>query len=245
MDFGLKGRTVLVTGASRNMGRYTALAFAKEGANLAICTSTQMTHLDAVADEARKLGVEVFAAKCDVTNPDNVNEFVTRAATKLGSVDVVVNVAGFRAEAPFLEESIENWNRTIAVNLTGPFHVCRAAIPYMMKRKWGRIISFAGVAPYVGGPAAKAMVKLGTVGMMRGLAREFGPYGITANCVGPGSIARESDTAETAKPMTPSVRLGRHGTADECVSAVIYLASEQAGYITGQSYLVNGGAYFS
>lgn len=245
MDLGLAGRTVLVTGASRNMGRATALAFAAEGANLALCTSSRISQQDEIADEARRLGVSVISVKCDITDSTAVAGFVEKTARELGSVDVVVNVAGYRAEAPFLEETLDNWNRVIAVNLTGPFNICQQAIPHMIERKWGRIINISGLVPYIGGNAAKAMVKLGIVGLTRGLAKEFGPHGITANCVAPGAVARDSDTPETARALKFDLTMGRKGTAQEVTSTIVYLASENAGFITGQSYLVNGGAYFS
>ena len=128
MDTGLKGRTVLITGASRNMGRRTALAFAREGANLAICTSQKMRELEGVAEEARALGATVVAEQCDVTDAAAVSRFVSATRNALGTVHVAINLAGYRAEAPLLEETLEVWNRTIAVNLTGPFHICRAVL---------------------------------------------------------------------------------------------------------------------
>ena len=244
MDTGLKGRTVLVTGASRNMGRLTALAFAKEGANLAICTSRAMKELNEVAAEGRALGVKVVAEQCDITEDAAVGTFVSRAHRELGRIDVVVNLAGYRAERPFLEETHEAWERAIGVNLTGPFHVCRHVLPHMIERGWGRIINTSGVAPYLGVGAAKAMVKLGIVGFTRGLATEFGKYNITANCFGPGQIERPPDPAVREKHLRSSLPLQRKGTPDEAVSLILYLASEPAGFITGQCYLVNGGAYF-
>jgi 3-oxoacyl-[acyl-carrier protein] reductase len=244
MDTGLSGKTVLITGASRNMGRLTALAFAQEGANLALCTSARMDELRKVADEARAGGVRVVAEKCDVTDGDAVSRFVKIARDTFGGVDVAINMAGYRAERKFLEESFEAWNRTIAVNLTGPFHICRNVIPLMMERRWGRIINVSGIAPFLGSGAAKAMVKLGIVGFTRGLAREFGEYSITANCMGPGVIERGYDPLVTEKPLRSGQPLPRKGRPEEAVSLALYLASENAGFITGQCYLVNGGAYF-
>ena len=244
MDTGLKGRTVLVTGASRNMGRLAALAFAREGANLAICTSSRMSELNQVADEARALGARVVAARCDITDDKAVAAFVAGTQAEFRRVDVAVNLAGYRCEEPFLEETHEAWHRNIGVNLTGPYHVCRHVLPLMMERRWGRIINTSGVAPYLGAGAAKSMVKLGIVGFTRGIAREFGEYNITANCFGPGQIARAPEAAVKEKPMRAGQALRRKGTPEEAISLIIYLASEGAGFITGQCYLVNGGAYF-
>lgn len=245
MDTGLRGRTVLITGASRNMGRYGALAFAAEGANLAICTSQRMKELQEVATEARTRGVRVVEERCDVTDAAAVAGFVQATLVEFGRIDVVVNVAGYRAEAPFLEETDEVWERNIAVNLSGPRNVCRAVIPHMKERRWGRIINVAGIAPYIGMGSAKAMVKLGIVGFTRGIAREFAESGITANTIGPGYIGREERASgESEKPLTDATPMRRKGTPSEAVSLMVYLASEGAGFVTGQSYLMNGGTYF-
>ena len=244
MDTGLKGKTVLITGASRNMGRLAAIAFAREGANLAICAQRKLEELKEVAAEARALGAKVVAELCDVTDHDAVVGFVNKTRAELGGVDVAINLAGYRAEAKFLEESFEVWNRTIAVNLTGPFNVCRNVIPHMMERRWGRIINISGIAPYAGRGAAKAMVKLGIVGFTRGLAREFGKYNITANCLGPGRIGRQLEANETQNSVEPAQPIPRMGKTEEPVSLLVYMASEQAGFVTGQCYLVNGGLYF-
>ncbi len=245
MDTGLKGKTALVAGASRNMGRYSALALAGEGANLAICTSSRMKELNDVAEAARKLGVKVLAEKCDVTDSAAVEAFVGKARAQFGGVDIAVNIAGFRNESKFLEGSFEEWMRNIEVNLNGPYHVCRHVIPLMMERRWGRIINFSGIAPYLGASTGKAMVKLGIVGFTRGLAREFAEHNITANCIGAGTIGRgERDEHESVKEIRPGQPIRRKGRPEEVTSLMLHLASVNAGYITGQCYLVNGGMYF-
>jgi NAD(P)-dependent dehydrogenase (short-subunit alcohol dehydrogenase family) len=243
MDTGLKGKTVLVTGASRNMGRLCALMFAREGANLAICTSTRVDDLNRVAEECRALGVGALAEQCDITDPGAVNRFVQHAHDKFKSVDVVISLAGYRCEGNLLDIDFETFNRTIAVNLAGPFHLARAVIPGMKDRRWGRIINIAGISPYLGSDAPKAMVKLGIVGFTRGLAREFGPYNITANCMGPGVIERPREPGVREKPLRSTQPIPRKGTPEEALSVVVYLASEQASFVTGQCYLVNGGVY--
>lgn len=244
VDTGLKGKTALIAGASRNMGRYSALALAGEGANLAICTSSRMKELNEVADAARKLGVKVVAAQCDITDNAAVEAFVGQARDAFGGVDIAVNVAGYRAESPFLEGSFEEWTRNIAVNLTGPYHVCRHVIPLMKARGWGRIINFSGIAPYLGYSAAKSTVKLGIVGFTRGIAREFADFGITANCIGAGTIGRaERDESESVKELRPGQPIRRKGRPEEVTALLVHLASVNAGFITGQCYLVNGGMY--
>lgn len=244
MDTGLKGKTVLITGASRNMGRLAALAYAREGANLAICTSTKMDELRQVAEEARALGAKVVAERCDVADKAAVAGFVKTVASELGSVHVVLNNAVYRGEGPFLEEDDETWERNFAVNITGPRNICRAVLPLMIKQRWGRVINFSGIAPFLGGSATKGMAKLGIVGFTRGLAREFAEHEITANCIGPGTIDVERDAFQKSKPLRPMQPIRRLGKPQEVVSLMVYLASEDAGFITGQCYLVNGGMYF-
>lgn len=245
MDTGLRDKTVLITGASRNMGRLAALAFAREGAHLAICTSSKMEALQAVAREARDLGARVVAEQCDVADEKAVRVFVSKVQDTLGSVHVVLNNAVYRgSESPFLEESDEAWERNFAVNLTGPRNVCRAVLPIMMAQRWGRIINFSGISPFLGGSVTKGMAKLGIIGFTRGLAREFAEHEITANCIGPGTIEVERDAFQKAKGLKPGQPIRRLGKPQEVVSLMLYLASEDAGFITGQCYLVNGGMYF-
>jgi 3-oxoacyl-[acyl-carrier protein] reductase len=244
LDTGLKGKTVLITGASRNMGRIAAIAFAREGANLAICTSTRINELNAVAAQARALGVQVVAEKCDVTDGEAVKAFVAKTRAELGGVDVAINLAGDRHEVKFLEQTLDGWHKNIAVNLTGPFHICQQVIPLMMEKKYGRNINIAGVTPYIGGPPAKAMVKLGIVGLTRGLAREFGPHNITANCIAPGFIASPmTDVLPDAQKeaLLSRIPLARLGEGGDIAAAAVYLASTEAGYVTGQTLHVNGG----
>ena len=245
MDLGLKGKTALITGASRNMGRLAALAFAREGANLALCTSAKMDELKGVADEARALGVKVVAERCDVSVREDVASFVKAAASELGTVHIALNNAVYRGtESPFLEEDDDAWQKNLAVNLTGPRNVCRAVLPLMIKQRWGRIINFSGISPYIGTSTSKGMSKLGIVGLTRGLAREFAEHEITANCIAPGTIDVERDAFQKSKPLRPMQPIRRMGKPEEVVSLVLYLASENAGFTTGQSYMVNGGMYF-
>ena len=243
MDTGLEGRTVLITGAGRNIGQRTAVMFAREGANLAICTRRNMERLEQTATEVERAGANVITGLCDVADGDAVAGFVKSTCEKFGAVDVVVNNAVYRAEGGLLDVTEEAWRRSIEVNLNGPYHICKNAVPHMIQRKWGRIINFAGIAPYLGAFPVKSMAKLGIVGFTRGLAKQFGEHNITANCVGPGRIDVERDADQKKKDFHKHQLIRRRGKPDEVASLVVYLASEMAGYITGQCYLVNGGAY--
>jgi len=245
MDTALKGKTVLITGASRNMGRLAAIAFAREGANLAICTSAKMQQLNEVAAECRASGAKVVAERCDVADAASVNAFVDKVQRELGTVHIALNNAVSRvAEGGFLNVSDEAWETSFRVNLGGPRNICRAMLPLMIKQRWGRIINFSGIDPFLGGSVTKGMAKLGIVGFTRGLAREFAEHEITANTIGPGTIDVERDAFQKTKGLRPGQPLRRLGKPQEVVSLMLYLASEDAGFITGQTYLVNGGMYF-
>jgi 3-oxoacyl-[acyl-carrier protein] reductase len=247
MDTGLKGKTVLITGASRNVGRDAAVAFAREGANLALCTSSKMEGLEETARLARAKGAEVLTYKCDVADGAGVAAFVEAARKKFGGVDVAVNNAVYRTDAKdqgFLEQTYESWQRNIEVNITGPYHICRNVLPLMKARGWGRIVNFSGIAPFLGHGAPKAMAKIAIVGFTRGLATEFAPFGITANCIGPGTIGTERETHLTEKKLHDVQPVRRLGTSDEVAELAVYLSSQQAAFITGQCYLINGGLYY-
>jgi NAD(P)-dependent dehydrogenase (short-subunit alcohol dehydrogenase family) len=240
---GLEGRTVLITGAGRNIGRRMAVMFAEEGANLALCTSSNMAGLDTTAGEVEAAGAKVLTMQCDVTDPGSVADFVAKAHGKFGSLDVVVNNAVFRSEGDLLEEPVDAWQRNIDVNLNGPYYVCKNAVPHMVERGWGRIINFSGIAPYLGSFPGKSMVKLGIVGFTRGLAKQYGAHNITANCIGPGHIEVERDAFQVKKGVFDQQPIRRSGQPDEVAGLAIYLASEYGGYVTGQCLLANGGAY--
>ena len=245
MDLGLAGRTVLITGAARNIGRLAALAFAGEGANLALCTGRNRDGLEAVATEARALGVRVCAALCDVANAAAVRDFVARAEGELGGIHVAVNNAVDRAaEGGFLQVDEAAWQRNFAVNIGGPRNVCRAVLPVMMRQRWGRILNFSGLDPFLGLSTGKGMARLGMVGFTRGLAREFADWNITANCVAPGTIAVERDAFQKPKPLQPVQAMRRYGRPREVVSLLLFLAGEDAGFVTGQCWAVDGGAHF-
>jgi len=245
METGLKGKTVLITGASRNMGRLAAVAFARERANVAICTSSKMKELNEVAAECRALGAKVVAEQCDVADAASVNAFVDKVRAGLGTVHVVLNNAVHRVDnTGFLDVPDEAWEKSIRVNLGGPRNICRAVLPMMVKQRWGRIINFSGIDPFLGASVTKGMAKLGIVGFTRGLAREFAEHEITANTIGPGTIDVERDPSQRSRSLRPTQPIRRMGKPQEVVSLMLYLASEDAGFITGQTYLVNGGMYF-
>ena len=246
MQTGLAGKVVLITGATRNHGRASALAFAAEGAHLLLCTRQSMELLEETAHLAAPCGVKVVTSRCDVTDEAQVKAFVEKGLAEFGRIDVVVNNAGWRARGDLLRISTENWLATLAVNLHAPFLMSQAVLPSMVQHRWGRIINYSGISPFRG--ASGGMAKMAVAGLTRAIAREYGRYNITANLIGPGSIAvvrtpgQEIPGGEGAG--IEAIPIPRQGTVDECTATVVFLASEQASYITGQTYLVNGGAYF-
>ena len=233
MDFGLQGKTVLITGATRNHGRASALAFAEEGSNLLLCTRQSMDLLEETAQMVSGSGVKVVTAQCDVTDEEQVNSLIQKGLSEFGHVDVVVNNAA--------------WRHAVGVNVHAPFLMCRAVIPSMVNNRWGRIINYSGIAPFRGA-SGQGTLKLACEGLTRAIATEYGKYNITANCIGPGSIDVTRTQGQENHPGAGGIELDnpvpRQGTVEECSAVVVFLASDGARYITGQTYLVNGGAHY-
>ena len=247
MDTGLAGKTVLITGATRNHGRTSAVMFAQEGTNLLLCTRQSKDRLDETARMCSEYGVRAVTQLCDVTDEGQIESLVRTGLDEFGSIDVVVNNAGWRARGSLLDISTDLWNEAIAVNVHAPFLMAKAIIPGMKERRWGRIINYSGIAPFRGA-SGQGTLKLANEGLTRAIATEYGKYNITANCIGPGSIAVERTPGQESGGESDSAMAGvpipRQGTVEECSAMVVFLASEQARYITGQTYLVNGGAHY-
>ncbi len=241
----LKGKTVFVTEALRNFGTPMALAFAREGANLFLANLSDHAQLAHTARTVAALGVKVVTGPCDLSSMAQIEAAVHTCMAELGHVDVVVNNVLFPVPATaFGAVPFAVWKRKIEVELTGSFFLFKAVLPRMMAQQWGRIINFTGLAAFQGTDALAGSTELGMVGMTRGIAREYGKYNITANCIGAGGI--ESEEAEGGLSYAPGPRdpLNRWGTPEEIAFLAVSLASEEAGYVTGQCVLANGGKYF-
>jgi NAD(P)-dependent dehydrogenase (short-subunit alcohol dehydrogenase family) len=241
----LKGKTVFVTEALRHFGTPMALAFAREGANLFLATLSDPEQLDHTARTVASLGVKVGTGPCNLSREDQVDAAVQKCAAELGHIDVVVNNVCYPVPAQvFGTVPFEVWKRKIEVELTGSFFLFKAVLPRMMTQQWGRIINFTGLAAFQGTDALAGSTEMGMVGMTRGIAREYGKYNITANCIGAGGI--ETEAAEGGLSLPPGQRdpLNRWGKPEEIAFLAVSLASEQAGYVTGQCLLANGGKYF-
>jgi 3-oxoacyl-[acyl-carrier protein] reductase len=249
----LEGRTAFVTGASRNIGRAIALAFAAAGADLVLNTRVNRDELEAVADECRKAGVRAASVLGDIADAPAVEAMVARGLAELGAIDVLVSNAAIRPHKAITETSLDDWHRVMGVNLHSAFYLARAVIPGMKERRRGSIIALGGQSSITGRPntAAVTAAKSGLLGLIRALAAELGPFGIRANMVIPGFIDTERRYAEWypefrqappgAAEQLEQIPLRRLGRPEEIAEACLFLASDASAYITGDAIRVMGG----
>lgn len=243
----LEGHVALVTGANRNIGRAIALELAGRGCAVIVNASRSREEAEAVAAEARGHGVKAAALLADVGRADDVKTLAQRALAAFGKVDVLVNNAAIRPEAPFLDLSEQDWHRVLDVDLNAAFYTAKAFLPGMVAQGWGRIINLTGMNA-MQGYVARAHVsaaKHGVWGLTKALAREFGPRGVTVNAISPGPIESErmtNDQAHHIRGMVARVPLGRIGTPHEVASLCGWLASDDGGFVSGQMIGVNGAA---
>lgn len=259
MDTGLKGRVAIVAGSSAGIGKATALAFAAEGAHLALCARRQ-AELDQVAGEAlNRYDVETLTQVLDVGDPAAVRGFVQAVHARFGRVDVCVPNAGGPPAKPFLETTLEEWERTWHLNLRSAIVFAQAVLPLMQEQHWGRIVTLTSytVKQPVPELVLSNTIRAGMMGLIRSLAGQFGKDGITINNVGPGftSTDRSRSLLETrAKNRNVSfeqvksdlerdIPIGRMAKPEEVAATIVWLASEAAASITGQTVLVDGGSY--
>ncbi len=240
-------RTALITGSNKNIGRACALHLARAGCNVVINGARDKTAADAVAAEAKALGVEALVAMGDVGDRVDCQGIADAALKQFGTVDILVNNAAIRENGTFLEMSEDDWRYAMAVNFDSAYWLARACLPGMIGKGWGRIINFAGMNAIHGynGRAHVSASKHAAWGLTKALAKEFGPKGITTNIVSPGPIMGEAqDPSQAAHIATMKARVpvGRLGTPDEVAAAVALLASDGGAFINGQMIQVNGGA---
>ena len=251
----LAGKTALITGASRNIGRETALTFAREGADLALSALNSREELESVAAECRELGVRTFTGLADVAAAADCRRLVEEAVAALGKIDVLVSNAAIRPHHPLLSVTDEDWHRVFGINLHSSFYLCKAVLPGMMERETGSIIAIGGMAAITGRPdtAAVTAAKTGLWGLVRAVAAEFAPFNIRANMVNPGTIdtarrnpewfAKEARRPTGNAEQLRRIPLGRQGTIYDIANACLFLASEESAYITGDQLNVVGGRY--
>ncbi len=259
METGLKHRVALISGASQGLGRATAFAFAQEGAHLALCARNTQA-LDSLAAELRQqYQIQVHTEALDVRDAPAVETFVENAHHVLGSVDICVTNAGGPPAKDFLQTTDADWDSAFQLNLRSAVVFARAVIPHMQRERWGRIITISSLA--VRQPVPQLVlsntIRTGILGLIRTLSNEFAGDGITVNNVGPGYTATDrlkelssriaSSTGctetEVEQAWIDQIPVGRLGKPEDIADAVVWLASERASFITGQTLLVDGGMY--
>jgi len=248
--FELTNKIALVTGARRGMGKSHSLALAKQGAKV-IVTDIDLAECQLVADEIKAGGGEAVAFKMDVSNAQEVNQIFDEAVKQFGRLDILVNNAGIYFPKPALELTEEDWDKMMDINLKGQFLCAQRAAKEMAKNKWGRIVNIASVASGqvgigIAGGTHYTASKGGIIGMTETLAIELVPLGINVNAIGPGAIdtpmvAAAQIPEDAMKAMLANVPLKRIGRPEEVSAAVVFLSSEEASYITGATFYVDGG----
>jgi 3-oxoacyl-[acyl-carrier protein] reductase len=259
MEMGIKGRVALVAASSQGIGLATAEAFAAEGCRVAMCARNPVT-LQTAAEEIRKQhNAEVFAEALDVTDPAAVSGFVAAVANQFGSIDICVTNAGGPPAKGFLAASLDDWRRAIDANFLSTIYFAREVIPHMQRQRWGRIITITSITTKqpIADLVLSNAVRAAVVGLVKSLANEFGKDGITVNNVGPGFTAtdrlkelaktRASASGQSEEELfaawAADAPLKRLGDPREVAETIVWLASERASYITGQTVLVDGGLY--
>lgn len=246
MTMDLSGRVALVTGSGRGIGRAIALKLAEHGASLVVNDIEGSPGAGEVAEEIRSRGREAVVILADISRAEEVSRLVEEAVAALGRVDILVNNAGIARDQLLLRMSDADWDQVLAINLKGAFLCSRAVLRHMVRQRWGRIISIASVVGLMGnaGQANYAAAKAGLIGLTKTIAKEVASREITANAIAPGFI----DTDMTRK-LSPALKdeilkqipLGSFGSPEDVAQAVLFLASEEARYITGQVLNVDGG----
>jgi 3-oxoacyl-[acyl-carrier protein] reductase len=259
MDLGLKNRVALVAASSQGLGLATAEAFAAEGCRVAMCARNEQT-LQAAAEKIRnQYRVDVLAETLDVGSPSAVSRFVASVVSKFGSIDICVTNAGGPPAKGFLAATLEDWQRAIELNFLSTVYFAREVIPHMQRKQWGRIITITSITTKqpVADLVLSNAVRAAVVGLVKSLANEFGKDGILVNNVGPGftatdrlkelarvrSAASGKNEQEIFDAWAADAPLKRLGEPRELAETVVWLASERASYVTGQTVLVDGGMY--
>lgn len=247
LDF--SGKTALITGASRGIGRATALCLAGAGADVAINFKSSVEEARRVSLEIETLGRRCIIAQGDVSVPVDVDRVVQMTVDSFGKIDILVNNAGFHRDTLLVRMSVEDWDEVMDTNLRGAFLCTKAVLRFMLKQRGGRIVNIGSLSGLAGnaGQANYAAAKAGLIGFTKSVAREMGPRGITANLVAAGLVSTKLTSTvsqEIVDKALSLVSVGRLGTPEDIANAAVFLASDHASYITGQVLVVDGGLSF-
>ena len=245
MNMRFKNEVVLITGSTRGIGKEIAIAFAQEGAKVVIMGRNAQLAVE-TAEELVKKGHEAAGFGCDVTNLKNVEEIVNKILDKYKCIDILVNNAGITKDNLLLRMSESDWDEVININLKGVFNCTKVVVKPMLKAKKGKVVNIASVIGITGniGQANYAASKAGIIGFCKSVAREIASRGIMVNCVAPGYIQTDMTaqlSEKTREQILENIPLKRFGTARDVASVCLFLASQEADYITGQTILVDGG----
>jgi 3-oxoacyl-[acyl-carrier protein] reductase len=245
----LENKVAIITGASRGIGKVIAEQVAKLGAK-AICVSRSLADIEKVAEGINKLDFTAIAIACDISDGNQFQELTKSVLEKYGSVDILVNNAGVTKDNLIMRMSDDDWNIVIDTNLKGAFNGTKAVVRHMMRQRSGRIINISSVVGLIGnaGQANYAASKAGLIGLTKATAKELASRGITANCIAPGYIETDMTNRLPEKmknALIEQIPLGRIGQATDIAATVCFLASDEAGYITGQTFTVDGGMVMS
>lgn len=249
MEF--KNKVVIVTGASRGIGKATAAMFARKGAKVVIHYNSNRAGADEVAAEIEKMGRDYLIVQADVSKMDEVRDMVNKTINKFGRVDILVNNAGITEPKDFRDTTEEEWDRMMRINLKSVFLCCKEVVPYMEKQQYGRIINLSSIVGKTGGIGAGVhycAAKAGVIGFSKALANQVAKDGITVNVVAPGMIDTRMiswRSPELMKKHVGQIPVGRVGKTEEVAAAICYLASDEAAFMTGQTLDINGGMYMN
>ena len=245
MKFNLKNKIAIVTGASQGIGKIIAFELAKSGAHV-VCISRNKKAIESIVDEITQNNGKASSFPCNVSDSDAFMKIILEIIEKNDKIDILVNNAGITRDSILVRMSNEDWDDVINTNLKGAFSCTKAVMRYMMKNKFGRIINITSIVGLTGnaGQANYAASKAGLIGMTKSIAKEVASRGITANCIAPGWIETSMTdilNEEVKNKLLSQIPVGKIGSPDDIANTVIFLASDEAGYITGQTITVDGG----